>query len=204
MAEKLRERQRRMARELIMQTAADLIVEQGLEDLSLADIAAEAGVSKRTLYNHFESREALLAAIVQWSNQLTLDLGGYLVPEGLDTLPDVVQAVWRTWAAQGTIHQAVVRIDAASSETGVTEDRKQRRAALATAVEEVRPDLTPERADEVGAIFHAVSSAPVFERLTAQDGLDVETAGALVGWALSTMRDALAAGKDPFAGGSDH
>ncbi len=188
-----------MARELIMQTAADLIADQGLEDLSLADVAAQAGVSKRTLYNHFENRETLLTEIGRWSDQLTLELGGYLRPEGLDTLPEMLQAVWRTWAAQGTIHKALIRIEAASGESGASDDRKQRRVALANAVEQVRPDLTPERANEVAAVFHAFCSAPVFERLTAQDGLDVETAGTLVGWALSAMRDALASGQDPYA-----
>lgn len=36
--------------------------------------------------------------------------------------------------------------------------------------------------------------------VTAQDGLDVESACVLVGWAVSAMRHALASGQDPFAG----
>ena len=55
--------------------------------MSLHAVAERAGVSKRTLYNYFDSREALLAAISAWSDQLTLELGGYLVPEGLDSSP---------------------------------------------------------------------------------------------------------------------
>jgi hypothetical protein len=37
----------------------------------------------------------------------------------------------------------------------------------------------------------------VFERLTAQDGLDVDTAGALIGWVVTLMRDALEDHDDP-------
>ncbi len=196
--EKLRDAQRRMARERIMQAAADLIVEEGLEALSLADVVARAGVSRRTLYNHFDSREMLLAEIGRWSDELTLEQGGALRPDGLDTLPDVVQAVWRTWAAQGTLHQAVLRIDAASSESGISESRRARRAAMAEAILAVRPDLTTGQANDLASLLHAMTSAPVFERMTSEDGLSVEAAGALVGWALTVLRDALNAGNTPY------
>lgn len=198
MTPSLRERQRQVAREMIMQAAADLIVERGLENLSLADVAERAGVSKRTLYNHFESRETLLHDIGRWSEQLTLEHGGAVRPEGLDTLPDVIRAVWRTWDRQGTIRQALLRIEAASSGSDLSGPRLERRRAFVEAIEDVRPDLPPDQVAEMAAVFHAVSSAPMFERLVVRDGLDVESAGALIGWTLAVMRDALAAGSDPF------
>lgn len=198
MVESLRDKQKQVARELIMQAAADLIVEAGLESLSLADVAARAGVSKRTLYNYFDSRETLLAAIGAWSDQLTIEMGGALAPEGLDTLPEVIQAVWRTWAAQGTIYQALLKIEAASSESGISEGRRKRRAAMAAAIDQIRPELGPDASNELAAVFHAIGSAPVFERLTVQDGLSVDTAGSLVAWTMSVMRDALENGNDPY------
>lgn len=97
MTESLRDRQKQMARELIMQAAADLIVESGLDSLALADVAERAGVSKRTLYNYFENRETLLAEMSQWSADLTIGAGGAMRPEGLDTLPELIQGVWRGW-----------------------------------------------------------------------------------------------------------
>jgi AcrR family transcriptional regulator len=197
MVESLRDKQKQVARELMLQAAADLIVEGGLESLSLADVAERAGVSKRTLYNYFDSREALLTDLGRWSDELTLRLGGYLRPQGLDALPEMVPAIWRTWAAQGTVHQAVLRIEAATSDDGVSEGRRQRRAALATAVARVRPDLPEATVDQLAAVFHALASAPVFVRLTAQDGLDVDAAGAAIGWVITLMRDALEDHNDP-------
>ncbi len=197
MVESLRDKQKQVARELMLQAAADLIVEGGLESLSLTQVADRAGVSKRTLYNYFDSRETLLADLGRWSDELTLELGGYLRPQGLDTLPEMVPAVWRTWAAQGTVHQAVLKIAAAAGDDGVSEDRRRRRAALADAVARVRPDLPVATVDQLAAVFHALASAPVFERLTAQDGLDVDTAGTLVAWVLTLMRDALEDHSDP-------
>lgn len=199
MAESLRDKQKQVARELILQAAADLIVEVGLEAVALVDIAERAGVSKRTLYNYFDSRETLLAELSAWSDELTLELGGYLVPGSLDTLPEVIQAVWRTWAAQGTVHRALVRI-AASNPSEISDGRRTRRAALAAAIDEVRPDLGPEQCHELAAVFHAITSAPVFERLTAQDGLGVDRAGSLIAWVLTTMHSALENHNDPSTG----
>lgn len=181
-----------------MQAAADLIVEAGLESLSLSDVVDRAGVSRRTLYNHFDSREALLVEICRWSDDLTLEQTGVLRPQGLDTLPDVVQAMWRTWAAQGTVYQAALRIDVASNESGVSEGRRERRSAIAAAIAEVRPELTATQADDLASLVHAICGPQVFERMTAQDGLGVDTAAALVGWAITIVRDALEAGDEPY------
>jgi AcrR family transcriptional regulator len=193
----LRDRQKQVARELILQAAADEIVERGLEELSLKEVASRAGVSKRTLYNYFDTRETLLAELGRWSDELTLEMGGFLVPEGLDTLPGMIPAVWRTWAAQGTIHEAALKIAVASSESGRSVGRRKRQQAIARGVEQIRPGLDPEQRDELAALFHALVSAPIYRRLTKEDGLEVGTAADLVAWAVSVLRDAIAGGDAP-------
>jgi hypothetical protein len=64
-------------------------------------------------------------------------------------------------------------------------------------VADVRPDLATETTEEIGSLLHALSSAPVFDRLTAQDGLDVDAAGALIGWVITLIREALNDHNDP-------
>ena len=188
-----------MARETMLQAAADLIAENGIEALSIGDVAERAGVSKRTLYNYFENREALFADLSRWSEELTLKHGGYLMPEGLDQLPTMVQAVWRTWALQGTVFQAVIQIDAASYPSGISDARRRRQSAITKSVRDIRPDLEHDRANEISALIHSISSAPVFQRLTSKEGLDVDTAGSLVGWAIAAVHAALKRGEDPFS-----
>lgn len=181
-----------------MQAAADLIAEDGLEALNLGDVVERAGVSRRTLYNHFDSREALLAEIGRWSDELTVEQGGALRPKGLDTLPELVPTLWKTWEAQGTVFHAMLQIAAASSESGLTDSRKQRRAAMARAILDVTSELTSDQAHELAAVFHAFTSAAVYERLTTEDGLTAERAGSLVGWVLGVLRDEIAAGNNPY------
>src|SRR3954471_13629304 len=46
----------------ILETADKLFYLQGLRAVGVDTIAAEIGISKRTLYNHFPSKDALIAA----------------------------------------------------------------------------------------------------------------------------------------------
>jgi len=48
--------------ERILATADRLFYTQGIRAVGVDTIAAEAGVSKRTLYNHYSSKDALIAA----------------------------------------------------------------------------------------------------------------------------------------------
>jgi AcrR family transcriptional regulator len=50
-------------RRALLEASLELIEENGLEALSLREVARRAGVSPGAPYHHFESREALLAAL---------------------------------------------------------------------------------------------------------------------------------------------
>ena len=51
--------------ERILQTADRLFYLQGIRAIGVDTIAAEIGISKRTLYNHFPSKDALISAYLQ-------------------------------------------------------------------------------------------------------------------------------------------
>lgn len=57
----LKERKRRD----IVQAAIDLFVEQGYKHTSMDAVSGRAQVSKRTLYNHFDSKERLFQAVAK-------------------------------------------------------------------------------------------------------------------------------------------
>ena len=44
-----------------LETTVDLLLEAGVEGVTLEEVAARSGVAKSTLYRHFESREGLIA-----------------------------------------------------------------------------------------------------------------------------------------------
>ncbi len=53
-------------REMI-ETAVRLIAESGAEALSIAALSRAMGINRTTVYYHFESREALIAAVKDWA-----------------------------------------------------------------------------------------------------------------------------------------
>ena len=53
----------RMYRDLVFESAEHVIAEKGLEATTMQDIAAEAGISLRTLYAAFPSKEELVAEV---------------------------------------------------------------------------------------------------------------------------------------------
>lgn len=52
-------------RERIIESATALFLEQSFEDVTLAAIAAAAGVSHQTVLNHFESKEGVVLAVAE-------------------------------------------------------------------------------------------------------------------------------------------
>src|SRR5579859_7685368 len=52
-------------RRSILEAATELFLGQGFLGTSMDEVAARAAVSKRTVYNQFESKEALFVAIVE-------------------------------------------------------------------------------------------------------------------------------------------
>ena len=59
-AEGLRERKRRETRQRIAETGLQLFLANGYENTTLDTIAAEAGISRRTFFSYFKSKEDLL------------------------------------------------------------------------------------------------------------------------------------------------
>jgi AcrR family transcriptional regulator len=73
-------------RTLIMDTALEHFANNGYFATTISNIAKHAGISKGLLYNYFESKEALLKAIIHKSiaevyNYFDIDRDGYLTEE---------------------------------------------------------------------------------------------------------------------------
>jgi AcrR family transcriptional regulator len=59
-AEGLRERKKRQTRQRLTDTATELFLERGFDAVRVAEIAAACGVSEKTVFNYFPSKEALI------------------------------------------------------------------------------------------------------------------------------------------------
>ncbi|MCR6483072.1 TetR/AcrR family transcriptional regulator [Amycolatopsis sp. OK19-0408] len=59
--ESLRERRKRELRQLLSDTATRMFLARGFDEVRVADVARACGVTEKTVFNHFGSKEALLA-----------------------------------------------------------------------------------------------------------------------------------------------
>lgn len=73
-------------REHILWTAKDVFLQMGYERASMDAVAAQASTSKRSLYAHFESKEKLFLAVVDFTRGLYL--GGLKTPGEYSDDPD--------------------------------------------------------------------------------------------------------------------
>lgn len=201
MVESLRDQQKRVARERLLIAAADEIVENGTANLSLLAIAERAGVSERTLYNYFKTRENLLAELNAYSSEMTMAEGGREVDSDPDRLPDTLKTNWATWQSQGNVIKALILLDAAASSSERAEGRPGSRARTASfreGIASVRPDLNDDQLDVIAAFVRSFASGRTWYRMTEELGVPSEPAAAVAAWAYEVLRDALRDGRGPF------
>lgn len=61
------------SRDRLIQAAAKLFSKHGFGPVGLDRIIAEVGVTKTTFYNHFESKDALVIAVLEYQDRLELE-----------------------------------------------------------------------------------------------------------------------------------
>ncbi|MEI2299613.1 TetR/AcrR family transcriptional regulator [Ensifer sp. MJa1] len=81
-------------RETIVAAAAKLFYAEGIRAVSVDAVAEEAGVTKRTLYYHFESKDELIAAYLEGRDQPNLKLFQTWFGDAEGDLPVKVEAIF--------------------------------------------------------------------------------------------------------------
>jgi AcrR family transcriptional regulator len=93
--EGLRERKKRLMRQLISDTATAMFLERGFEDVRVAEVAAACDVSEKTVYNYFPTKESL---VLDREEPLAADIRRVLGPGGAAMSP--IQAAVELIAAE--------------------------------------------------------------------------------------------------------
>lgn len=90
-------------RERIIVAAHDLFYEGGFHAIGLDRIIGDVGVTKTTFYNHFESKDDLVVAVLEWHDRWWRDtflgmlrrLGGDTAIGQLRAIPDALDEMFR-------------------------------------------------------------------------------------------------------------
>src|SRR5437870_4882927 len=84
----LREQQADAARQRILSAVATLLEEAGAEELTMPRVAEISGISLRTVYRYYPTREQLLEAAGRWIGSELLGQG---YPRSLDDIADTFE-----------------------------------------------------------------------------------------------------------------
>lgn len=96
-------RSKAQTRRRILDAAYDLFYRRGFVRVSIDEVAARAGITKRTFYAHFESKDALLAATLDLHHGLALERTrrwSVALAERPEALVERLFADLATWAAR--------------------------------------------------------------------------------------------------------
>jgi AcrR family transcriptional regulator len=94
-------RSRAQTRQRILDAAYSLFWRQGFLRVSMDDIGAQAGITKRALYQHFPSKDDLLTAALAHSSELAIErLGRFKRPARSDELIDSFFTELADWASK--------------------------------------------------------------------------------------------------------
>jgi len=182
----IRQKQRELVRETIMQALAEHVAERGLFDFSVPEIAERAGVSHRTVYNYFENRQALLDALDEWSGKTMAEAGGVNAITTLDEIPPAIEVNLRLFGEQRGVSEAFARLDPAPSSAGPAGRRRRTEMFLEAAVRELS-DVDPEYARALGGLLRSMGGSRLWYALTHEYEVADDVAADVMAWAAQTV-----------------
>jgi AcrR family transcriptional regulator len=188
----LRDRQAAATRSVILEALGAELADGSVEDFSVARLARRAGVSERTVYRHFPTRETLLDGLSEWYNERVADFPDDVAAD--EIAPTIAQVF-----ADFDAHESLARGVLASP--GGREMRQHARVArlarLDAALAPVLKSADPEGAAAARALIFALCSAQTWQSMRDEGGLDGATAGRAVARAIELILNDTSSSRSP-------
>ena len=147
-----KQNQRVRTRNAILDALADVIAEAGGLEFSIQQVADRAGVTHRTVYNHFPTREALRDGLAERVEELLGATGRRRPDAGTPSLESLAPMVAESYAlfesCAPTVHASLIPTLASR---GPTQLAKRRTDAFRKIVRQGLPANAPVPADEATA-----------------------------------------------------
>lgn len=200
---KMRKRQQEMTQKAILDALGEVVADTGAIEFSIQNVADRAGVSHRTVYNHFPTRTALNDAFAQHAEDelLALHPGQRPPEEGapLDALPQIVEQAYRGFAQVERPTRAYVMLMIASrSPAKLTRKRTKR---FEQAVESELGPLPKGVSRQVTAALRMFVSTTGWHVMTEHLKLSTEEAAGVASWVVEMVIDQVRKGNLPKSRG---
>lgn len=192
----LRDQQTDLTRERIMEALAAIVVDGGIRDFSVQQVADRAGVSHRTVYRHYPSRDALLEALGGWAESRIAPRGGASLPTSAAELSDLVARNFALFDHDADLVRALTTVEA-GARAMVTYRGRRTEAFRDVLARDAAAHLNGDDLDAVTAVVRLLASSRSWLRLHDEHGVDTPRAARTVAWALRALLDDLRTGGGP-------
>lgn len=184
----IRERAKADTRDAIIRAVITVILREGVHAFTMQNVAARAGVSLRTVYRHFASREQLLEGLSDHLEKAA-SAGGFSPPTDVKEMPEVAPELYRRF---DPMRDAVSAYVVASIATGYRpKSHVERLRDLSQTLAAAYPNLTAEKLREASAVIGVLMGSRMWYVLTGEMGLGPEQGGRAAEWGLRTLLDDL-------------
>jgi len=186
----LRKRQQQQTRESILEALQLELIRRGPTALSINEVAEQAGVSVRTLYRHFGSREQLLIALQDHAGRQRMPP----LPTDLAALEAYPEPLFAAFDAHATWVEAMLKVESAGEMRRV--GKEERLEAFRRLLEPLVRGMPEDEAIGVVAVVKQLVSADAWYGMRTDFGLDGPAAGRAVSRALRALLSQLASERD--------
>ena len=193
----LRKKQQENTRKAILEALGEQIAELGTMGFSIQDVADRAGVTHRTVYNYFPTREALNDAFAVHVEEELATLFGVRPDEGvrLAQFPSMAATFYRSIPAKAAHVRAYAMLMIASRcPAQITRERTKQFEQL---LEDDAGPLPEGAARLATAAVRFFVSSIGWHLLTEHQGLSNEDAARTAEWAVQVLLDAVQSGNLP-------
>jgi AcrR family transcriptional regulator len=185
-ASSLRDRQAAVIREAILDALAGRLDHDEPDDVAMTQVAADAGISLRTLYRYFPTREAMFDAV---GDHVVARLG---LPREITGAEDIAP-VFLESAMRGAQSPELVRamLWTRLGRRARSAHRRRRVESISAALAEVTSHLPPAEARRREAAIVYLCSLPAWITVSEECELSAEDARQGIAWAIETLVGAL-------------
>jgi AcrR family transcriptional regulator len=180
----LRQRQKAATSDLILDAVGACLADTGLSQLSIDAVAVAAGIAKRTICRHFETREAMLDA---WWARHKRDIGQERFPDTAAALLAFPRRAFPKFDAEAEVMRGMVLSEQGRAMTLSANDK--RKLAMRAAVRDGAGDLPEPQATQVAAAVQLLQSATAWLTMREYWGLSGAEAGEAAALAIAALLD---------------
>jgi AcrR family transcriptional regulator len=177
----LRERQSEQTRRLILEALVEQLADAGLDDFSIPRLADRAGVSLRTVYRYFPTRDALLDACEDFIEGIV----DFPPPTNPDELADAAEWLFPLFDKHEVL--ILAQHETPPGRAVRARGRSRRAEGYRDALQDATSHLTKTEARAALAIVGRLLSSATWKEFRAEHGMSGRESGKAVSWALRTL-----------------